>query len=162
MKKFILTLLLAAGLTAAFSQSNSFQALQRNFSGKDDVHSFRLSGFLCRTALRMVAPEEKLFRSMVKDIQQVRLMVIPKAAFDAQQLSVNGFRHFLETDAFESLATIRDNGDHISIFHRLDDNKKNRYFVLVEEKDEIVAIEMKGYIEPDILVNTDLRTSLRR
>ena len=68
----------------------------------------------------------------------------------------------LQKDSFASLATIHDKGDDISIFHRLDDNNKNRYFVLVEEQNEVVAIEMKGYIDPVILMQEAFKSDQHR
>lgn len=152
MKNLKLIFLFSLATCAAVGQSKSFQTLQNRFAGEDDVHTFGLSGFVCRAALGILVPGEKIARAMAKDIKQVRFMVIPRNAFTQQDLSVNGFKEVLRKDSFTSLATIHDKGDDISVFHRLDDNKKNRYFVLVEERNEVVAIEMKGYIDPQILL----------
>jgi len=58
--------------------------------------------------------------------------------------------------------SIRDNGEHINIFHRLDGNKKNRYFVLIEESDEVVALELKGYIDPELFKDGDNRITFSK
>ena len=156
MKRINFGILFLSVTTLGFSQSKSYQALHNHFAGKEDVHSFSLSGFLCRAALTFVSHDDQV-RSMAKDIHHVRFMVIPREEFGKQDLSVNGFKAFLAKDSFEPLASIRDHGDHVSVFHRSEGNQKDRYFVLVEEPGEVVAIEMKGYIDPSIFNNKEHR-----
>jgi len=87
----------------------------------------------------------------MRDIKHIRFMVIPKEEFTRQQLSVKGFRQVLQKDGFEMLAHVRDNGDDVSFLLREEGkDKKKRYFLVIEESDEMVAIEMKGFIDPEI------------
>ena len=162
MKKISFTILFVGVASLAFCQSKSYQALQDHFADKEDVHTFSLSGFFCRAALSIALPEEKMLRAMAKDIRHIRLMVIPKEAFRKQDLTVNGFKNLLTRDSFESVASIRDHGDHVTIFHRPDGNQKDRYFVLVEEPNEVVAIEMKGTIDPSLFKNEDNRITINQ
>lgn len=162
MKKSILSFLLIAGSVTAFSQSRSYQALRNHFAGKEDVHSFALNGFLCRAVLRVARTDERLLHTMMKDIHHIRFIVIPIQEFGKQNLSVNGFKEYLTKDSFESLATFEDKEDHISVFYRMDGNKRERYFVLVEEPNEVVGIEMKGYIDPALFRNEDNRITINQ
>ena len=162
MKKSILSVFLISVSLISFGQSKSYEALQSHFKGKKDVHSFRLGGILCRAALSIATSNQPLFREMVKDIDQVRFIVIPIEEFEKQNLSVNGFKSYLSKDSFETLATIREDGDRVSIFHRTDSNLKDRYFVLIEERREVVAIEMKGYIDPSVLKPENTRITLEQ
>ncbi len=154
--------MLIVGSVTAFSQSRSYQALRDHFAGKEDVHSFALNGFLCRTVLRIVRTDERLLHAMMKDIHHIRFIVIPTKEFRKQNLSVNGFKEYLRKDSFESLATIQDKADHISVFYCTDGNKRERYFVLVEEPNEVVGIEMKGYIDPALFRNEDNRITINQ
>jgi hypothetical protein len=38
------------------------------------------------------------------------------------------------------------------------DGKWNRYFVLIEQPDEVVAIELKGYLDPALLKEAQVTT----
>ena len=161
--KRLATIALLLISTFAFSQSKSYQVLKDHFADEENVHSFNLSGFLCRTAVNMfMDDEEPVLKDLMNDIDHIRLMVIPREEFGNQNLSVNGFRSYLLKDSFDEVMTVRDKGDHVSIFHREEGNKKNRYFVLVEDESEVVAIEMKGYVDPEIFKNGDNRISLKK
>jgi hypothetical protein len=161
MKKIIAVLFVLISVSG-FAQSKSYQTLRDHFSGREDVHSFNLGGLLCRLAVNIATEDEPLFKNMMKDIDHVRFIVIPKKEFKNQNLSVKGFRNYLSKDSFEEVLAVRDNGDHVNIFHRTDGNKKNRYFVLVEESDEVVAIEMKGYIDPQLFKDENNKISLNK
>ncbi len=165
MKYYLLTLLLAASL-ATQAQSKSYEALMDRFKGQPDVHAFSFGGWLCRAALSVAVldddddPEVRLLHRAMADISHVRFIVIPKGEFRAQGVSVNGFRKYLESDHFELMADLRDKGDHVTFYHRETGHRKSQYFVLVEEQDEVVAIEMKGYVDPEIFNSADARITL--
>ena len=78
-------------------------------------------------------------------------------------LSFSQSKSYLSKDSFEPLATIRERNDQVSFFHRADSNQEERYFVLAEEPNEVVAIEMKGTIDASKLVsgNTGMTTKKR-
>ncbi len=144
----ILSLLFIVSISA-HAQSNSYQILKDNFIDRPEVHSFSFSGWMGRFVLNLAGELE--FRDAIKELKHVRLITIPRAEFAAQKLSVNGFKKVLKQDSFEELAFIRDNGEEVSIYLREGNNHKNQYFVLIEEEQEVVAIELKGYIDPSLL-----------
>jgi hypothetical protein len=92
---------------------------------------------------------EHEFKKTIVDIERVRLITIPKSAFRKKHVTVNGFRNILADDSFESLMRVRDHGDEISVYiqsgKRTD---RNRYFILIENDHEVMAMEIKGYIDP--------------
>ena len=162
MKKLIILFSLIFFSSSVFSQSKSYQALHAHFKGKEDVVAFSMGGVFCRMAVRMATPKDDILRKMTKDIRHVRFIVIPKAAFEAEKLSVKGFKNYLVKDSFQELAVIRDNGEIVSVYHRSDENAKDRYFVLVEEDREVVAIEMKGTIDETMFKDGDNRITLNK
>jgi hypothetical protein len=162
MKKLFALVLFTLVCTVGFSQSKSYKTLQDHFSDRDNVHSFNLGGVLCRVAVNIATKDEELWKNLMKDIDHVRFIVIPKEEFKNQNLSVGGFRNYLSKDSFEEVLAVRDKGENVNVFHRTDGNKKNRYFVLVEESNEVVAIEMKGYIDPEFLKSENNKISLSR
>jgi hypothetical protein len=130
----------------SFAQSRSYEALKEKFSNRPDVHSFSFGAWMGRLVLKMAGEHE--FTNAIKDVKHVRLITIPKQEFAAQHVSVKGFKKLLKQDYFEELAFIRDTGEEVTIYLREGNNNKNHYFVLVEEEQEVVAIELKGYIDP--------------
>ncbi len=152
MKKIILSTCVALLIASAsvFAQSESYLTLKDKFVGEEDVHYFSVSGFLARTVLLMA--DEHEFYQAVKDVKTIRLIVIPREAFKAQDVSVKGFKKVLLSDGFEELARVKDNGDDVTIYLQSSSKKKDRYFVLVEDNDEIVGIEIKGNIDPEFLL----------
>jgi hypothetical protein len=152
MKKVFLSTLAALLIASAstFAQSESFLTLKDKFHGESDVHHFAVSGFFARTVLWMA--DEHEFYSAIKDIKTIRLIVIPREAFKAQDVTINGFKKVLQKDGFEELLRVKDSGDDVTLYLQSSPKKKDRYFVIVEEDDEIVAIELKGSIDPDFIL----------
>lgn len=152
--------------TLGWAQSKSYQTLKDRFKDQPDVHSFSFGGWLCRAALSIAVNDDeddvevRLLHKAMADINHVRFITIPKGEFKAQGLSVNGFRAYLKKDAFEELASVRDNGEVVTFYHKGDDARRNQYFVLIEDHHEVVAIEMKGYIDPEIFNSDDARITL--
>lgn len=162
MKKLIVLTILVIFSVATFAQSKSYKAIYSNFKGKDDVHAFAMSGMICRLAVKLISQENDVLRALTKDIRHIRFIVIPKNEFEKQNLSVNGFKGYILKDEFEQMATIRDHGDIVSVYHRSDESAKDRYFILIEEPREIVAIEMKGTIDPSLFKNGDNRITINK
>lgn len=155
MKRIIVTSLLITFMALqAFAQSNSYRTLKNKFEDSPDVHSFSVGGWACRLIFSIAGEYE--FKKAVEDVQHIRLITIPKREFEAKEVSINGFKKLLLQDSYQQLANIRDNGEDVTIYLRESGNKKNYYFVLVEEEKEVVAIELKGYINPDALKDKNL------
>lgn len=136
-------------VTPSFSQSMSFEKLYNRFSGTEDVNCFSVSGFLCRAGLWVAGEHE--FKEAIEKVNSLRVISIPNSNFATQGLSVKGFKKVLSEDHFESLASIREKNSRIEIYLQQSDNPENRYLVLVEEADQLTAIELKGYIDVDKL-----------
>jgi hypothetical protein len=135
----------------AHAQSESFVTLKNKFSGVENVHSFSTSGFLARTALWLAGEHE--FNDAVKEIRNVRFITIPKTAFAEQQVTLNGFKKIVRRDSYQELACVRDHGDEVTLYiQTATRSKTNRYLVLVDNDNDVVAIEIKGYIDPDIML----------
>lgn len=134
---------------SSFSQSKSFETLYDHFSGTDEVNCFSISGFFCRAGLWMAGEHE--FRDAIESVSSVRLITIPLSNFRAQGLSLNGYRKVLASDDFESLATIRESESKVEIYLQQTDNNENHYLVLVEEHEQVTAIEIRGYMDVDKL-----------
>jgi hypothetical protein len=153
--KGIKILVLLLGSIGAQAQSKSYQMLKDNFIDQPDVHSFSVSGWMGRTILNLAGEFE--FKEAIRELKHIRLMTIPSSEFENRNLTINGFKRVLLQDSYQELAFIRDNGDDVSIYIKEGNNNKNHYFVLVEEEQEVVAIEMKGYIDLQELNSENVR-----
>ena len=58
-------------------------------------------------------------------------------------------------DSFEELARMKDHRDGVALPIKSTQNQNNRYIIWVEESDEPVAIESKGYVDPDLLFKNE-------
>lgn len=148
------TIILLAFLLAepplSIAQSRSFMTLQNKFSSTEDVFSFRASGFLSRSVLRLAGQRE--FRKAIRKVKNIRLLTIPTDAFAAQRVSVNGFRNIVRNDGFEQLAAVREDGNEVNVYLQpVKDSKINRYLILIQDETQVTAVEIKGYIDPGIL-----------
>ena len=152
MRSFTLILALTCCSFLATAQYSSFQTLRNKFGGKEDVFSISTSGFFARTVLWMAGEHD--FRKAIKDIHQIRFITIPKKAFREQKVTVAGFKKLVLKDEYEELTSVRDHGDDVTLYIQTGKrDKNNRYFLLIDEKDEVVAMEIKGYVDPDFMVH---------
>lgn len=149
--KSILLFVAAVCITtaSALAQSNSYQTLKDKFKDQPDVHSFSFSGWMGRMVLNIAGEYE--FKNAIKDIRSVKFITIPRSEFAVQHVSIQGFKKVLKQDAYQELAFIRDEGEEVSIYLREGNNNKNTYFVLVEDEQEVIAMELKGYLDPQLL-----------
>jgi hypothetical protein len=152
MKKIAALLLLSVLFNFAFAQSKSYQLLREKFQGEANVVSFTTSGYLARTVLWMAGEHE--YTDAVRDIRKIRLTVIPEQAFKTNNVTLQGFKKLAKRDGFEELAHVKDNGDDVTLLlqSEFSSSKSNRYLLLVDGGNEIVVMEITGYIDPSILL----------
>lgn len=152
MKSIVTTLALVLTLTGSFAQSKSYQILREKFAGTENVFSFRASGFVARTILWIA--KENDYQNAIQEIRNVRVTIIPKAAFRKHDVTVSGFLKLTKKDGFEELAHVREHGEEVTILLQkpIPKNEDNRYLVLVEEGSEVVVMEILGYLNPNILL----------
>ena len=146
----ILCLLL---ITSGYSQSDSFIALKEKFAYHPDVYSFSTSAFLGGALLKLAGEHE--FYDAVKSIQRISFIAIPKDAFKHEEVTLSGFKKIMRKDSFQELARMKDNGDLVTFYLRSTESNNNRYMILVEDSDNVVAIELTGYIDPEFLLKCE-------
>jgi hypothetical protein len=150
-----LLVLLTASTVSVQAQSKSFRTLREKFSGTEKVFSIRTSGFMARTILWVAG--EHAYNDAIREVKNVRLVVIPKSAFSENNVTLTGFRKLTREDGFEELTRVRDHGDDVTLLIQTPTRKKldNRYLILVEEENEVVVVEVRGYIDPDLLLKNN-------
>jgi Domain of unknown function (DUF4252) len=151
MRKITTCIVLCVVAHCVSAQSNSFQTFREKFSDGEDVHHFSTNGFLARTVLWMAGEHE--FNSAIKSIRSINLMSVPKSAFRQEEVTVRGFKKVLREDAFEELTRIKDHSDDVTLYIRSTQSRNNRYIILIEQSDQVVLIEMTGYVDQDFWLN---------
>lgn len=157
LKRVALLLLLFCVTSPSFAQSKSFKTLQGHFQGKEEVHAFNVNGLFVRLALLMV-DESDFNKEAIKKIKSLHLITVPKAHFRSKDLTVNGFIRYIASDSFEELASVKDNGEHVGLYMQSNHKKYNRYIVLIEDHTDVTAIEVQGYIDPNLIFATSAHT----
>jgi len=147
---FVLSMFL---VTTGYSQSDSFMALKEKFAYHHDVYSFSTSAFLGGAILKLAGEHE--FYDAVKSIKRISVITIPKDAFTHEEVSLSGFKKVMRQDSFQELARMKEDGDIITFYMKSTESKNNRYMILVEDSDSVVAIELTGYIDPEFLLNCE-------
>lgn len=136
-------IILLAG--TSYGQSSSFELLRDKFIDTENVQAISVGGFFCRTVMWMTGEDE--LREAIQELKHVRMITIPKQNFRQQKLSLAGFKKVLQSDRFESIAAIAEPDEKVEVFMQQTDSRTDRYFVLVEDNNEVVAIELKGKID---------------
>jgi hypothetical protein len=149
MKLFKLIIIFMVFTMGVNAQSKSYSALKDEFSSERDVHTFSVGGFFARAIIGFAGEHE--FNKAIKEVKQIRLITIPGYQFKEKGLTLKGFKKFMQKDHFEELVNLQDNGDRVSIYMQENEKEHNHYMILIENDHEVVAIEIKGYIDPDRL-----------
>jgi Domain of unknown function (DUF4252) len=139
--------------TGATAQADSFRMLKDKFSGSENVHTFSVSGGLCRAVLWLAGEWE--FRDAIKDVSSVKVISIPRAQWNDHTLFLKEFKASVKENHFESLASIRDHGDHVEVYVLPGSKAKNKYLLLAENDNEVTVIEVKGDIDIQKLQELD-------
>jgi len=155
MKKIFILMTLVVFSQATFAQSRSFEKLREKFRGEEDVHTLKMGGFMLQAVMRLATADDRSARESLRSVRELRLMVIPQVAFQRQGLSVDGFRGVLRKDAFDEMTEVRQGKDRVTVYMRPDYNHVSRYFVLVANEEEVVAMEMKGNVDPEWLAKNN-------
>lgn len=153
MKRIILISAFAFAGIGAFGQSNSYQAMKETFIGGEDVHAFSVNGFFARAVFSLA--DEHQFREAITDVKSIKLITVPKLEFKSKGLTVDGFKKLLKADSFQELVFVRDNGSDATFFLQENGRNKDRYFILIEENDEVIRIEMKGSVDMSVLMKME-------
>ena len=135
----------------ASAQSDSYETFKDTFRGGRDVFSFGVRGWLARAVLRFT--DEYEFRDAISEVKTIKVTIVPRQRFREKNLSLKEFKKILKDDLFEELAQVRDHGDNVTVYIQENSKRKhnNLYFILVEESDEVVAIEMRGFVSEEAI-----------
>ncbi|SKC78710.1 DUF4252 domain-containing protein [Ohtaekwangia koreensis] len=156
--KNILALVLITASLSTFAQSESFLTLKEKFGDSRNVTSISVGGFILRTAL-LISGEDH-YRDEFGDVSNVRLINIPIEELDKRNLKISGFKKVLRNDNFEEVVSASEDGEHVTIYMQERKRNKNLYFLLIEGEDQILAIEIKGYLDPKKLLETNSKDRL--
>lgn len=140
-------------VSTGFSQSDSFMALKEKFAYHHDAFSFSTSAFWGGAIVWLAGEHE--FYDAIKQVKRISLISVPKDAFKSEHVTVAGFKKVLRNDSFQELARMRENGDVITFYLKSTEMKNSRYMILVEDAQNVIAIELTGYIDPEFLLKCE-------
>jgi hypothetical protein len=146
----ILTFFIA---TTGFSQSDSFIALKEKFAHHHNVFSFNTNSFWAGTIFWLAGEHE--FYDAIERVKRISVITIPRDAFRAEDVSVTGFKKVMIQDSFYELARVKEHGDEITFYMKSTGSRDNRYMILVEDSENVTALELTGYIDPEFLLNCE-------
>ena len=142
----LIIVVLSLSFATAMAQSRSFQILKEKFSGSRNVHAFTTSGFFARTVLWLAGEHE--FNKSIRQVKNIRLISIPKSAFEEKDVTLGGFKKIVLNEAYAPLLNVRENCDEVSIYMQsLETSSMNRYLILIDNPGEVVAVEIRGNID---------------
>jgi hypothetical protein len=160
MKRIFLVLAMVCATSLSFGQSDSYRMLRAQFEDSDEVKSYRLSGFMCKIIVNIIEDDDDNVVEALKQVKKVRVMTIPKSEFELRNVTVKGFKSRLPKDNFELMADFDHGDESVAFYHRAEKKNKNRYFVVIDDHNQVIAIEMKGYIDPAVLNDKSIFSSL--
>lgn len=158
MKSIATSVLLLTLIVTGYSQSSkSYHAIREKFQGQEEVFAMRTSGFLARTVLAFAG--EYQYKEAIRDVREIRFVVIPKRLFERENVSLKGFVKFTKKDGFDELVHVKDHGDDVTLLLQTTTKSKlNRYLLVVDSSDEVVVMEIRGYVDPEILLKNERYT----
>lgn len=157
MKIKILIVILIAFSATTYAQTSGMRVLKDRFKGEENVETFKLGGLLARAAFSLAGDYE--YKEAVSNIRSIEFITIPKDVFDAQHVSVKGYKKFLEENDFSNLMEVKDGGDHVTIYLAPGAERHERYLIIADEGSEVTVIELKGHIDPSKLSSTKITSS---
>lgn len=156
--KSIFALVFTIASITTYAQSESFLTFKESLDDAEDVVSFKVGGFVLRTVLWLSGESD--FKEEFGKVNSVRFIVAPIEELDKRKLKVSGFKKVLRHDHFEEMVSATEEGDRITVYMQERGKNKNLYFVLIESEDEIAAIEIKGYLDPKKLLESNSKEKL--
>jgi hypothetical protein len=156
--KSIFALVFTIASLATFAQSESFLTFKESLDDAENIVSLKVDGFVLKTALWLSGDSD--FKEEFHNVHSVRFIVVPKEELNKRKLKVSGFKRVLRNDHFEEMVSASEDGDHITVYMQERGKNKNLYFVLIEGKDEIAAIEIKGYLHPEKLLHSNTKEKI--
>jgi hypothetical protein len=153
--RFVIAVFVLACSFTASAQSSAFQSMKNTFSEDKDVVTISASGVVARVVLNLAGERE--FRKSIKKVKRIRLISVPKQALQSHRTSVNNLKDGLFKTGYEALTSVKENGNEISLYLQTGTKRKNnRYFLLIDGEDEMLGIEIRGYIDAGFLMNKNL------
>ncbi len=156
--KSIFALVFTIASLTTFAQSESFLTFKENLSDAEDAVSFKIGGFVLRTALWLSGESD--VKDEFGEVYSVRFMNVPMNEVNKRNLKVGGFKRVLKNDHFEEVISASTDGDQVTVYLQERGRNKNLYFVLIESEDELTAIEIKGYLVPKKLLESNSKEKL--
>ncbi|MEO5976954.1 MAG: DUF4252 domain-containing protein [Chryseolinea sp.] len=71
---------------------------------------------------------------------KVRMVVVTRAAFSNQQVTISGYKDDLRKDSYDQIMNVLEEGSDVTLYERGVRDTENQYLVLVEDQSEVGLI----------------------
>lgn len=144
MKRFIIPFILALFSAVMVSAQSSSAAVLRKEWRADADFSFSVSGFVARTVLNIAGEDE--IRKAIRGVRRIRFCILHKDA-SGKCDALRKIKTVVKEEAFDKLLRMRDGEDDVMVYTKMKRRNNNRYLLLVDGPNEVVVMEVKGYID---------------
>jgi len=136
---FFLFILFA--VTPVFGQSKSITRFRSDF--KENTNMFFYS-----STLKMLNTENNPeLASMLKDIEEIRVLNYDKAAREFNAGDVSELKSALREEKYNDIMLVNENGNSINLYSREKQGKTVGFVAIVENRESLILIDLIGSID---------------
>ena len=153
MKRIFLILAASAFLFSSCNTNPGVSKAFSKYSHEDGVTSITVPGWLISIAGK-IGDLNKTERELLQSIDKVKVLAIENDELNARiNLHDEFHSHINRNNDYEELLTVRDDGENVTIFGKMDKEVITEMVILVGG-DENVMVYLKGELKPELLNNT--------
>jgi hypothetical protein len=137
----LLIFVLLAGTISSSGQSKSITRFRSDF--KENTNMFFYS-----STLKMLNTENNPeLASMLKDIEEIRVLNYDKAAQKFNPDDISGLKSSLHEENYNDIMVLNEKGNSIHLYNREKHGKTVGFVAIVENKESLVLIDLIGSID---------------
>ncbi len=136
---FFLFLLFA--ITSVFGQSKSITRFRSDF--KENTNMF----FYSSTLKMLNTDDNPELASMLKDIEEIRVLNYDKAARKFNAGDVSELKSALREEKYNDIMLVNENGNSINLYSREKHGKTVGFVAIVENNESLILIDLIGSID---------------
>ncbi len=141
MKKVFVLFFLAVTHVIVAAQSKSIEEFRK-------LHKEDQNVFFYSSTIKMInAENEPEFADLIKDIDKVMVLLYEKEKQKFKTQEVAGLKNDLQKENYVPLLLINENGNTINLYKRDKKEKTVGFTALVDNKEKLVIIDVKGSID---------------
>ncbi len=151
MKRTTLLLIATVLSTGLWAQSKTLKSFHEKYHDDRDATNITIDGTLLNLVGALAAyaeddEEAQAFANIAKNIKSMNILSVPMYGTGLSGKEVSGLRRNLKKESYEELMTMRDGDQKINFLADADEKQLRNMVVLVEDKDELVVMNINGLL----------------